>query len=208
MPPLDASQQQLLATLRQRLDADGEVERDLMQGGECLDDACLRRWLRADKFELDSAEQRLRDHAKWRVAMAPNGCIDEVGWMSSPRHMHGKERAAPQLLRACQPQVFGIASRSCIATPASAASRAAAPPCSKLSQHEHLLGCALSKPRKSRSTSCLLVICIVQLLHSLGQMFHSGVEGLLNHTCRNDVAVARCGTGLVFISDACFGARD
>lgn len=75
----DTNQQQLLGTLRRRLQADGEVERDLMQGGEALDDACLRRWLRADKWEVDRAEQRLRDHAKWRVGMAPNGRIDEDG---------------------------------------------------------------------------------------------------------------------------------
>lgn len=79
MAALDTAQQQLLATLRDRLQApDGEVQRDLVQGGEVLDDACLRRWLRADKWEVDRAEQRLRDHAKWRVGMAPNGRIDEV----------------------------------------------------------------------------------------------------------------------------------
>ena len=72
-----ADQQATLSTLRKRLD-DGEVERDLMQGGEVLDEACLRRWLRADGWDVDGAEQRLRDHAKWRTAMAPNGCIEEV----------------------------------------------------------------------------------------------------------------------------------
>jgi hypothetical protein len=85
-----ADQQATLSTLRKRLD-DGEVERDLMQGGEVLDDACMRRWLRADGWDVDRAEQRLRDHAKWRTAMAPNGCIEEVPDASLEDSMHDQQ---------------------------------------------------------------------------------------------------------------------
>ncbi len=73
------SHEELTATLRERLQTpDGQVEADLIKGGEQLDEACLRRWLRADNWQLDKAEKRLRAHAKWRVTIAPNGRVDEV----------------------------------------------------------------------------------------------------------------------------------
>jgi hypothetical protein len=55
-----------------------QVEIQMAQGGEELDDACLRRWLRADKWNVAAAEARLRTHAKWRVSVAPSGAIDQA----------------------------------------------------------------------------------------------------------------------------------
>jgi len=50
MPSL-TDESSLLATLKERLSLpDGQVEKDLIQGGEeGLNEATLRRWLRADK---------------------------------------------------------------------------------------------------------------------------------------------------------------
>jgi hypothetical protein len=95
MPSLEApSHGQLVATLRERLaQPDGAVERDLVQGGEQLDDACLRRWLRADNWVLDKAEKRLREHAKWRVNIAPNGRIDENELDADKVYLQGRDKA-------------------------------------------------------------------------------------------------------------------
>lgn len=55
-----------------------QVEIQMAQGGEELDDACLRRWLRADKWDVSAAEGRLKAHAKWRASVAPSGRIEQV----------------------------------------------------------------------------------------------------------------------------------
>lgn len=55
-----------------------QVEIQMAQGGEVLDDACIRRWLRADKWDVAAAETRLRTHAQWRVSVAPSGVMEQV----------------------------------------------------------------------------------------------------------------------------------
>jgi len=66
-----------------------QVEIQMAQGGEALDDACLRRWLRADRWVVPKAEARLKAHAKWRASVAPSGRIEQA------RTAAGRPAAAP-----------------------------------------------------------------------------------------------------------------
>lgn len=43
-----------------------------------LDDTVLERWLRAESFNVDKAEKRLRAHALWRRDNFPEGRVLEV----------------------------------------------------------------------------------------------------------------------------------
>ena len=43
-----------------------------------LDDMVLERWLRAENFDVDKAEKRLREHAIWREKEFPEGRVLEV----------------------------------------------------------------------------------------------------------------------------------
>lgn len=69
----------LVAALKARLSQpDDQVEQSLITGGETgLDEATLRRWLRANSWIIDKAEGKLRKHAEWRRTFVPNGRIDE-----------------------------------------------------------------------------------------------------------------------------------
>ena len=59
------------------------------QGGEagmtCLDEATLERWLRAENFDVDKAEKRLRAHALWRRDEFPEGKVLEVSTHYHPQ---------------------------------------------------------------------------------------------------------------------------
>ena len=43
-----------------------------------LDKTVLERWLRAENFDVDKAEKRLREHAIWRQREFPEGRVLEV----------------------------------------------------------------------------------------------------------------------------------
>ena len=81
------AQQEAVIKLRALLEPkDGEpsVEALLRKGGEPgliedrLDDETLKRWLRAENFQISKAEARLRAHAQWRATYVPTGRIPEV----------------------------------------------------------------------------------------------------------------------------------
>lgn len=46
--------------------------------GPGLDDGTLLRWLRAEKYDVDKAYNRLVKHAQWRADYVPDGRIHEV----------------------------------------------------------------------------------------------------------------------------------
>ena len=81
------SEADALADLDARLAATPEVERQLRAGGECglaapgggLGVPTLRRWLVAEKWDVDSAFARLVTHARWRVDYVCVGVERERG---------------------------------------------------------------------------------------------------------------------------------
>lgn len=82
--PTDEEKQQAVKTLRERLsDGSQPVLEQLQKGGEAgpagLDDHMMNRWLRAENFNVDKAEARLREHAVWRETEFPEGRVLEVG---------------------------------------------------------------------------------------------------------------------------------
>lgn len=46
--------------------------------GPGLNDSTLLRWLRAEKYDVDKAYNRLVKHAQWRADYVPDGRIHEV----------------------------------------------------------------------------------------------------------------------------------
>lgn len=50
---------------------------------QSLDEAVLDRWLRAESFNVDKAEKRLRAHATWREAEYPEGKVLEACSLAS-----------------------------------------------------------------------------------------------------------------------------
>lgn len=75
-----APSEQLIAAraLHAKLLAETQVDQQLKQGGEeGLTEFNVLRFLRAEKFDSDSAEQRLKAHAKWRADHFPDGFIKE-----------------------------------------------------------------------------------------------------------------------------------
>lgn len=103
MPVAAAEHKACLEKLQSNLDATPEVAQRLSKGGETLDDACLRRWLRADNYSLPKVEARLRTHAKWRHDYVPNGRIDES---EVPREEAMQKAFLPGSNKLGQPTIF------------------------------------------------------------------------------------------------------
>lgn len=83
-PTESSKHAQQLAELRQRVLQDENIGSQLRAGGEPgmlgssgVDDQTLLRWLKAEKYCVNKAEQRLRAHATWRQEYVPLGRIQE-----------------------------------------------------------------------------------------------------------------------------------
>ena len=86
-PVTEEAQHQAVSDLRQQLApqaGEPSVEELLRTGGEPnligegLDEETLRRWLRAENFNVKKAGARLRAHATWRASYVPQGRILQV----------------------------------------------------------------------------------------------------------------------------------
>ncbi|KAL3149954.1 hypothetical protein ABBQ38_013315 [Trebouxia sp. C0009 RCD-2024] len=82
--PASSKHAQSLEELRQRISQDENVASQLRTGGEPgmlgtsgVDDQTLLRFLKAEKYNVSKAEQRLRSHAAWRKEYVPRGRIQE-----------------------------------------------------------------------------------------------------------------------------------